>query len=176
LTERKRLEDELRHLAFHDALTQLPNRRLLLDRLTQALHASKRQNSYGAVLFLDLNHFKQLNDTHGHAVGDLLLIEVAQRLRQVVRDQDTVARLGGDEFLVLLDGLGVAPGQAADYARAVADKIGSRLSETYQLGDVRYQGSVSLGIKLFHGDDSDAQQILQAADAAMYQSKRGATR
>ena len=176
LTERKRLEEELRHLAFHDALTQLPNRRLLLDRLAQALHASKRQNSYGAVLFLDLNQFKQLNDTHGHAVGDLLLIEVAQRLRQVVRDQDTVARLGGDEFLVLLDGLGVAPGQAADYARAVADKIGSRLSETYQLGDVRYQGSVSLGIKLFHGDDSDAQQILQAADAAMYQSKRGATR
>jgi diguanylate cyclase (GGDEF)-like protein/PAS domain S-box-containing protein len=172
LTERKRLENELRHLAFHDPLTQLPNRRLLMDRLAQALRTSKRQNSYGAVLFLDLNQFKPLNDSHGHAVGDLLLIEVALRLQQAVRDRDTVARLGGDEFLVLLEGLGASHEQALEDARTVADKINTRLSEPYQLGDLLYQGSVSLGLKLFDGC-SDAAQILKAADAAMYQAKRG---
>jgi len=173
LTERKRLEDELRHLAFHDPLTQLPNRRLLMDRLAQALRTSKRQNSYGAVLFLDLNQFKQLNDTQGHAVGDLLLVEVAQRLQQVVRDRDTVARLGGDEFLVLLEGLGTTLAQATDDARVVADKISIRLGEAYQLGDLLYQGSVSLGLRMFDGNASDAAQILKAADGAMYQAKRG---
>jgi len=173
LTERKRLEDELRHLAFHDPLTQLPNRRLLMDRLAQAVRTSKRQNSYGAVLFLDLNQFKHLNDTHGHAVGDLLLIEVARRLQQIVRDRDTVARLGGDEFLVLLEGLGTSHEQAMADALGVADKINTRLSESCQLGDLPYQGSVSLGLKLFDGSSSDVEQILKAADVAMYQVKRG---
>ncbi|MBK7685759.1 MAG: diguanylate cyclase [Rhodocyclaceae bacterium] len=106
LTERKRLEAELRHLSFHDALTQLPNRRLLLDRLKHAMQLSRRHNSHFALLFLDLNKFKQLNDTHGHEVGDHMLIEVARRLPLVVRDTDTVARLGGDEFVVLLEDLG----------------------------------------------------------------------
>src|ERR1019366_7138655 len=103
--------------------TRLPNRRLLLDRLEQAMHTSKREDSRVALLFLDLNKFKELNDAHGHDVGDQLLIEVAHRLRRVVRDRDSVARLGGDEFVVLLEGLGEAHDQAAEYAAAIADKI-----------------------------------------------------
>lgn len=172
LTERKRHEVALREMAFTDALTQLPNRRLLLDRLKQALNSSKRQRSYGAVLFLDLNKFKQLNDTHGHNVGDSLLIEVARRLQLMVRESDTVARLGGDEFVVLLVGLGEDLVKATDYANSVADKIYTALSEEYILDEIRHHGSVSIGIKLFIGDNVDSDQILQDADEAMYAAKQ----
>jgi diguanylate cyclase (GGDEF)-like protein len=174
LTKRKRLEDELREYAFHDVLTRLPNRRLLLDRVTQAMHMSKRQNSYFAVLFLDVNKFKELNDAHGHDAGDQLLIQVANRLRHEVRETDTVARLGGDEFVVLLEGLGEDASGATEHANAVSDKINQVLSAEYVLGDIRHQGSVSIGIKVFDGDDADLDQILKEADAAMYEAKKGA--
>jgi diguanylate cyclase (GGDEF)-like protein/PAS domain S-box-containing protein len=174
LTERKLIEEELRHLAFHDPLTRLPNRRLLHDRLMQALRASKRQNSHLAVLFLDLNKFKQLNDTHGHDVGDQVLIEVARRLKQVIRDSDTIARLGGDEFVVVLEGLGAEPEQAADYTASVADKIRDTLRVEYILGSIRYQPSASIGIKLFIGDEGDPDQIVKEADEAMYEAKKAA--
>jgi diguanylate cyclase (GGDEF)-like protein/PAS domain S-box-containing protein len=176
LTERKRLEEELRHMAFQDSLTQLPNRRLLLDRLKQASRVSKREGAYLAVLFIDLNKFKELNDTHGHDIGDQLLIAVAHRLQRAVRDADTVARLGGDEFVVLLEGLGAEPSQASEYANFVADKIGQSLREGYLLGDIAYRGSASVGIQLVLGDQDDPDQILKEADTAMYVVKKGVAR
>ncbi len=171
LTERKRLEEELRHIAFHDSLTLLPNRRLLLDRLKHAALVSGRQHSHVAVLFIDLNRFKQLNDTHGHDAGDQLLIEVARRLQRTLRDSDTVARLGGDEFVVLLEGLAGEADQAAEQAGSVAGKINRALSEEFFLSDISYKCSASIGTKLFLGDDVDADQILKDADAAMYKAK-----
>ncbi len=174
LTERKRIEEELRHQAFHDSLTRLPNRRLLHDRLQQSLRISKRQNSCLAVLFLDLNKFKQLNDRYGHDVGDHLLIEVAGRLKQAVRDSDTVARLGGDEFVVLLDGLGPDPAQALEYATSIAGKISSALSVEYHFGNIRHHSSASIGIKLFSGNEADdPDQLIKEADEAMYAAKKG---
>lgn len=176
LTDRKNFEEELRHLAFHDSLTRLPNRRLLQDRMQQSLHTSKRQNTHVAVLFLDLNKFKQLNDTYGHDVGDQLLVEVANRLRQQVRDCDTVARIGGDEFVVLLEGLDVNPETATEQANAIAAKIVDILSEEYLLGDIRHHGSASIGIKIFSGDEADPDKILKDADEAMYKAKKGEAR
>lgn len=172
LTARKRMEKELRHIAFHDSLTQLPNRRLLLDRLAQAIRSCKRQNTFLAVLFLDLDKFKPLNDTYGHDVGDLLLIEVARRLTKAIRNCDTVARLGGDEFIVLLEGLSENPDHAAEYANLVAEKIRGALSIEYILGNVRHYCSVSIGIKLFAGTGEDVDQLIKEADAAMYEAKK----
>jgi diguanylate cyclase (GGDEF)-like protein/PAS domain S-box-containing protein len=172
LTEHKRLEEELRHLAFHDSLTRLPNRRLLLDRLTQALRLGKRESSYLAVLFIDLNRFKQLNDTFGHDTGDQMLVEVANRLQRIVRDSDTVARFGGDEFAVLLAGLGTDSERAAQYAESVAEKIHNALRAEYVLGHVCHRASASIGTKVLVGGDHDPDQILKEADAAMYETKR----
>jgi diguanylate cyclase (GGDEF)-like protein/PAS domain S-box-containing protein len=171
ITERKKLEEALHHLAFHDPLTQLPNRRLLLDRLTQAMQTSKRQKHYMAVLCLDLNGFKELNDAHGHDVGDQLLMAVAHRLRQVVRDSDSVARRGTDEFVVVLEDLGEATGQAEDYAASIAKKIRRALSSEYTFGDIRYRGSCCVGVKVFSGD-GDPVQILKEADMAMHADQR----
>ena len=173
LTERKRIEEELRHLAFHDPLTRLPNRRLLLDRLKQALYLGKRENSYLAVLFIDLNRFKQLNDSYGHDTGDKMLIEVANRLQKIVRKSDTVARLGGDEFVVLLAGLGTDSARAAQYAELLVEKIGMALSAEYVLDNIHHQGSASVGINLILGGDIDPDQILKQADSAMYEIKKG---
>ena len=173
LTERKRLEEELRHIAFHDYLTTLPNRRLLLDRLQQALYNSKRQNSHVAVLFIDLDKFKELNDVHGHDVGDQLLIEVTNRLRREVRDIDTVARLGGDEFVVLLENLDADLNNATNQVSFVVEKIRSALSVEYVFGKIRHHGSASIGIKLFIGDEITSDQLLKAADIAMYEAKKG---
>jgi diguanylate cyclase (GGDEF)-like protein/PAS domain S-box-containing protein len=175
LTERKRTEETLRHYAFHDSLTLLPNRRLLLDRLGQALLLSKRHNTHMAVLFLDLDRFKKLNDAHGHDVGDKLLVEVANRLRNIVRNCDTVARYGGDEFVVLLEGLDANAGLAAEAAEAIADKIRRALSADYELGSIVHQCSASVGIKLILNRDTDADQILKEADIAMYRVKREIT-
>ncbi len=172
ITERKRYEQELSQFAFNDSLTQLPNRRLLLDRLKQALLTSKRQNSYGALLFLDLNKFKQLNDSHGHEVGDLLLVEVAWRLRAAVRDTDTIARLGGDEFVVLLEGLGPELDAAQEFATAVSEKIFQVLSAEYVFGEIRHHGSASIGITHFVGDEADPDQVIKRADMDMYEAKR----
>ncbi len=173
LTERKRVEEDLRHHAFHDPLTHLPNRRMFLDRLQLAIHTTQRQHGHGAVLFLDLNKFKQLNDTHGHDVGDMLLVEVANRLRKLVRSSDTIARLGGDEFVVLLEGLGERPEQAERYARAVAGAIRAELSAEYILGEIHHSGSASVGITIFDGNAEDPDSILKLADEAMYQIKKG---
>ncbi len=161
-----------RELAGTDLLTNLINRRGLMENLNQAISRSKRQNSYGAVLFLDLNRFKQLNDSHGHSAGDRLLVLVAGRLKAAVRTTDTVARLGGDEFVVLLEGLGTDPLTASESAGALAKKIRQILNEEYELGDIVYCTSASIGIKHFIGDGVSVDQILKDADAAMYADKR----
>jgi diguanylate cyclase (GGDEF)-like protein len=125
-----------------------------------------------AVLFIDLTKFKEVNDTHGHDVGDQLLVAVAHRLRQVVRDSDTVARRGGDEFVVILEDLGKATGQAEDYAASIAKKIRRALGVEYSFGDIRYQGSCSVGTKVFTGE-GDPVQVLKEADMAMHAEQRG---
>jgi len=172
LTERRRLEEELRQLAFQDALTRLPNRRLLLDRLEQAIRGSRRHGSRLAVVFIDLNRFKQLNDSYGHAVGDKLLVIVAERLRAMVRGSDTVARLGGDEFVLLSVDLGVDAQEAARNALLIADKIRATLAEPCVIDGVRHACSASVGFQLFAGDAGDAEAVLKQADAAMYEDKK----
>ena len=180
MAERQKAEEQVRHLAFYDDLTQLPNRWLLNQRLQQAISASKRKGHFGAVMFLDLDNFKPLNDAHGHAVGDLLLIEVAARLTSCVRETDTVARFGGDEFVVMLGEL--APEYKASMAQAnrVAAKIHAALSQPYRLpvqldghtkGVVEHYCSVSIGVTLFNSDQSTQDDILKCADMAMYQAK-----
>ncbi|MFZ4790538.1 MAG: diguanylate cyclase domain-containing protein [Candidatus Competibacteraceae bacterium] len=173
ITERKQYEEKIAALAFSDPLTGLPNRRLLLDRLVYAQQNSKHYNSHGAVLLLDLNRFKQLNDTHGHNAGDQWLVEVARRLTQVTRDIDTVARIGGDEFVVLLESLGPEVSKAATNAVRVAEKIRRVLTEICLIGEIQHYGSASIGIALFLGDEIDHNQILRRADVAMYEDKKG---
>ncbi|MBF0420851.1 MAG: GGDEF domain-containing protein [Magnetococcales bacterium] len=150
----------------------IPNRRLLHERLRHALATSKRNGSFGALLFLDLNKFKVLNDTHGHEAGDHLLIEVARRLKQVTREDDTVARLGGDEFVVLLEQIGQDVAMVNKHAVLVAEKIRQLLAEEYILGEIRHHGSASIGIATFSGDTIDPDQIIKNADAAMYELKQ----
>ena len=133
ITERKHAEELIHNFAFFDALTQLPNRRLLNDRLSQTMLASKRSSHYGALMFLDLDNFKPLNDAHGHDAGDLLLVEVARRITQCVREVDTVARFGGDEFVIMLSDLDVDKTESIAQAAIVAEKIRSSLSEPYVL-------------------------------------------
>lgn len=173
VTAQKDLEHELRHFAFHDVLTRLPNRRLLLERFKHSLVLAKRSGGHIAVLFIDLDKFKLLNDTHGHDAGDLLLVEVARRLCSRLRESDVVARLGGDEFVVLLDGLGTDPAQAQLHVQTVVSKIQSVLDEVYVLGDITHHSSASVGVKLIMGGaDHDPDQILKDADAAMYTVKK----
>ena len=178
--ERNALQEQIHQLAFFDPLTQLPNRRLLDDRLGQALAASKRSGLYGALMFLDLDNFKPLNDTHGHSVGDLLLVEVARRLKAFVRETDTVARLGGDEFVVLLNELDADYAVSTEQAGAVAEQIRSALAASYQLtvtqpGDpvttVEHRCSASIGVVLFVNHLSSQTHLMKCADAAMYQAK-----
>lgn len=171
ITKRKQAEESIRNLAFFDSLTGLPNRRLLLDRMQQAMATSARSLTYGAVLFIDLDNFKALNDTRGHDVGDLLLIEVAKRIRQGVRAQDTVSRLGGDEFVVALEDLSMDVQQAASEARQVGEKILSEINRPYALQDQEHHSSSSLGMCLFKGYDVGLDELLKRADTAMYQAK-----
>jgi len=180
ITERKLMEDQVRQLAFYDALTELPNRRLLGDRLNQALIAGRRTGSYGALMFLDLDNFKPLNDKYGHAIGDLLLVEVAQRLTQCVRKADTVSRFGGDEFVVMLCELTHNRTEATEQAHVVAEKIRSNLSEPYLLSvrieagtltTIEHRCSASIGVLVFNCAEASADHILKGADAAMYQAK-----
>jgi len=171
LTERKQHEESLKELAFNDALTGLPNRRLLLDRIAQALRNRKRDHSYGAILFLDLNKFKLLNDIHGHDAGDAMLIEVARRLQHVTRSTDTVARLGGDEFVVLLENLGTNGIKAGELSTRMAKKIRQALTETYFLDGLDYHAGVSIGAKVFSGENTDAGQLIKEADMFMYEEK-----
>jgi diguanylate cyclase (GGDEF)-like protein/PAS domain S-box-containing protein len=172
ITARNASEDQIRRLAFYDQLTGLPNRRLLLDRMQQALASSGRRQSQSALLFVDLDEFKNLNDTVGHASGDLLLQEVAKRLEACVRDGDTVARLGGDEFVVLLEGLSGVAEEAATQAVAVGEKILAALNHRYQLSDFEHRSTASIGVALVAADsERDLDLALQQADLAMYQAK-----
>ena len=171
ISERKKAEAEIEHLAFFDALTGLPNRRLLLDRLQLALTASARHGNYGALLFIDLDHFKVLNDTRGHVAGDLLLQEVAQRLRGSVRGDDCVARLGGDEFVLLLQGLARDSASAAAQVAAIAEQLLNRLSQVYLLEGFQHHCTASIGVSLFNGNAQDVGELLKCADAAMYAAK-----
>jgi diguanylate cyclase (GGDEF)-like protein len=177
LIESERL---LKQLALYDPLTQLPNRRLLNDRLNQTMITSKRSGCHVALMFLDLDHFKPLNDTHGHAVGDLLLIEVANRLKSCIRGMDTIARFGGDEFVVMLSELNVNKAQSMSQAEVVAEKIRFALSEPYWLtvkrdgqtdNTVEHHCTASIGIVVFMNHQGSLDDVLKWADQTMYQAK-----
>jgi diguanylate cyclase (GGDEF)-like protein/PAS domain S-box-containing protein len=171
ITDRKRAEQDIRHLAFFDPLTRLPNRRLLVDRLQHTQDISARSKRYGALLFIDLDNFKSLNDTKGHDYGDLLLVEVANRLRACIRAEDTVSRLSGDEFLVLLEDLREDIEQSIAEARIVAEKILDAVNQPSQLRDVEHHNTCSIGISLFRGHESSVEELLKRADTAMYEAK-----
>ncbi|TAN84139.1 MAG: EAL domain-containing protein [Gallionella sp.] len=171
ITARKRAEEEVSNLAFYDALTGLPNRRLLLDRFRLALSASARGHHYGAVLFLDMDKFKTLNDTLGHDYGDLLLIEVARRIQSCVREMDTVARFGGDEFVVLIEEADAAAGEASQKIALVAEKIRASLAAPYRLNEYECHSSPSIGVCLYRGNEESADTLLKHADMAMYRVK-----
>jgi len=180
ITERKQMEEEVRQLAFYDELTKLPNRRLLNDRLSHAMAAGKRSGSHGALIFLDLDNFKLLNDTHGHAVGDLLLIQAADRLKKSVREVDTVARFGGDEFVVVISELHADQSESASQVNLILGKIRAALARPYVLkvqkaGEaetiIEHQCTASLGVAMFGKRDDRVEDVLKRADAAMYRAK-----
>ncbi len=180
ITERKLAEAQIHNLAFYDPLTHLPNRRLMHDRLQQTLASSKRNEYLCALMFIDLDNFKPLNDRHGHAVGDLLLVEVAKRISRCVRETDTVSRFGGDEFIVILSELTGDVDESTAQAAAVAEKIRATLAEPYalQLGEqpgsrsIDHLCSSSIGVALFTGQETSPDELLKQADIAMYRSKQ----
>ncbi len=180
IVQRKQMEEQVRDLAFYDVLTHLPNRRLLGDRLGQTLLASKRSAIYGALMFLDLDNFKALNDKHGHSAGDLLLVEVASRLKSCVREIDTVARFGGDEFVVLLGELALDPQDSKSQADVIAEKIRLVLAAPYLMSMARegaeavtlvHRCTASIGVTLLIHSEASQDDILMRADTAMYQAK-----
>jgi diguanylate cyclase (GGDEF)-like protein/PAS domain S-box-containing protein len=180
VTERKQMEEVLHQLAFYDPLTSLPNRRLLNDRLGRAMAANRRSGCYGALLFLDMDNFKPLNDVHGHEVGDLLLIEAADRLKSCVREIDTVARFGGDEFVVMLSDLHADVSVSTAQTETVAEKIRIRLAAPYLLNipreekaatTVEHHCTVSIGVALFLNHEGNPDDLLKWSDLAMYQAK-----
>ncbi len=171
ITGRKTAKSEIRRLAFYDPLTDLPNRRLLQDRLEHALTATGRRHNLGALLLIDLDNFKALNDTWGHDKGDLLLKQVALRLTSCVRDCDTVARLGGDEFVVLIDEVGRLTADAIAAARSVAQKVLTCLAEPYDVAGYEHRSGSSIGVSLFGSDTVTVEEIVKRADVAMYQAK-----
>ncbi|CAB3766877.1 bifunctional diguanylate cyclase/phosphodiesterase [Paraburkholderia solisilvae] len=171
ITERKIAEERIKELAFFDALTRLPNRTLLWDRLRQAIAVSAQNGTCGALLFIDLDNFKTLNDTLGHDKGDLLLQQVAHRLSRCVREGDTVARVGGDEFVVMLGSLSALRDEAANRTEAVGETILAVLAEPYQLDGVDYRTSASVGATVFQGHQASIDELLKQADLAMYKCK-----
>ncbi|WAC45373.1 EAL domain-containing protein [Pseudomonas sp. SL4(2022)] len=171
ITAHKKNLEKINQLAFYDPLTGLPNRRLLLDRLQQALAKHARGLQQGALLFIDLDNFKYLNDTLGHDVGDQLLQQVALRLSNHVRAQDTLARLGGDEFVLMLEGLNLIPAQAVTQVEYVSNKIITALAQPYNLSGHNHVSTASVGVTLFPGDHSTVDEVLKRADLAMYQAK-----
>jgi diguanylate cyclase (GGDEF)-like protein/PAS domain S-box-containing protein len=174
ITQRKLLEAQVQRLAFHDALTHLCNRRLLVDRLSQAMASARRTRRHAALLFLDLDNFKSLNDLHGHAAGDLLLVEVGRRLKACVREVDTVARFGGDEFVLLLCDLALQPDEAMLQAAGVAEKVRLSLAAPYllQAGQaIEHHCTASIGVALFQGGQASESVLIDHADAAMYRAK-----
>lgn len=182
ITDRRAMEERVRQLAYHDTLTQLPNRRLLMDRLGQTMARLKRSGQRGALMFLDLDNFKPLNDQHGHDVGDLLLIEVALRLRKMVREADTVARFGGDEFVLILGDLDEDESAARAHAFGVAQKVLDALSQPYKLAvppsdgqgakEIEHACSASIGLAMFMGQPGTEEDLLRRADSAMYTAKQ----
>jgi diguanylate cyclase (GGDEF)-like protein len=166
ITERKEAEKRIRHLAEFDALTQLPNRALLGDRVAQAIALAQRSGEQLAVLFIDLDRFKNINDSLGHAMGDRILQEVASRLHRLVRQTDTVSRLGGDEFVVLITGL-----EHPGYAVTTAQKILSTLGEPYLIDKHELQITPSIGVAMYPTNGTDTETLLKNADAAMYHAK-----
>jgi diguanylate cyclase (GGDEF)-like protein len=177
---RRAAEGAIRQMAYYDELTGLPNRRLLKDRLQQAMTASERHGQHGAIMFMDLDNFKALNDTHGHELGDQLLREVARRIRGCLRAVDTVARFGGDEFVVLLEELDAERIDSMAKARLVGERIMVELAEPYRLSSLRTDGgdshvehrcTSSIGVVLFLGGEFTQEEILKWADAAMYRAK-----
>ncbi len=173
ITASKSAADEIRNLAFYDPLTHLPNRRLLIERLKRALIVSARSGKQGAILYLDLDQFKSLNDTAGHDVGDLLLKEVATRITNCIRESDTVSRLGGDEFLVLLEDLSQQEIEALSQTEVIGQKILNAVSQPYQLGSYNHNCTASIGAMVFDQNSSDIEEIIKKADIAMYQAKSG---
>jgi len=171
ISVQKQAGDEIHRLAFYDALTGLPNRRLLLEQLRRALHTNARHHRHGALLFIDLDNFKTLNDTLGHDVGDLLLQQVGQRLTDCVRESDTVARLGGDEFVLVLEDLETDPRAAALQADSAGKKILATLNQPYDLAGREHHSSPSMGITLFDARSTSVDDLLKQADLAMYQAK-----
>ena len=173
IDDRKKAEDAMRQLVNYDPLTKLPNRRVLMDRLPMALSASRRHCTSGALLFIDLDHFKNLNDTEGHQVGDDLLQQVASRLTSLMRLEDTVARLGGDEFVVMLESLSEDEAEATAATQKIAENIVALLAQPFNLSGRQYSTSASLGIAFFHHSDCErtVDELLKEADFAMYESK-----
>ena len=157
--------------ANYDALTGIPNRMLMKDRLEQAMALSERDGQYGAIIFVDLDRFKHLNDTRGHDAGDMLLIEVARRIKDCIREIDTVARLGGDEFIVILSELGDSPDASENAAAIVADKVCQSIAQPFQLHGFNYHTTASLGITIFKGNQCNINELIKSADQAMYRVK-----
>ncbi|MGI1986010.1 sensor domain-containing protein [Shewanella glacialipiscicola] len=171
ISQRKKREQEIYQLAFYDPLTQLPNRRLLLDKLQDAIANCSRDNKFVALLFLDLDNFKHLNDSAGHNKGDLLLCLVAERLVQSVRQEDIVSRLGGDEFVVIIASLSTDEQTAANQAESIAQKIITNLTPEYDLGGLIHNSSASIGVTMFNGANISKEELLKQADMAMYKAK-----
>ncbi|MCQ8182826.1 EAL domain-containing protein [Methylomonas sp. SURF-1] len=171
ISEQKAAEREIHELAFYDPLTGLPNRRLLLDRLKQEIAAAKRQHCYGALFFLDLDHFKTLNDSRGHQVGDELLTQVAQRLRAIIREEDTACRLGGDEFIVMVPGRYREMAQATHHAVMLAEKILHTINQPFNVQGSEHHFSTSIGVTLFPEAAEQPEAVIQQADTAMYRAK-----
>ncbi|MFZ6843439.1 bifunctional diguanylate cyclase/phosphodiesterase [Undibacterium sp. RuTC16W] len=171
ISRHKGYEAEIRNLAFYDPLTQLPNRRLLMDRLQHLISRSSRSDTHSAILFIDLDNFKTLNDTRGHDAGDVLLVETASRLQTCMRESDTVARLGGDEFVVVLEELSTSRDEAIQQTDRIAEKIRQLLSLPYQIMDFEHHGSSSIGVCLFQGNDITVKDLFKRADTAMYEAK-----
>ncbi|HSO44567.1 MAG TPA: EAL domain-containing protein, partial [Rhodoferax sp.] len=171
ITRRKQAEQAIHQLAFYDPLTNLPNRRLLQDRLQQLLGSLPRMPQGAALMFMDVDNFKDINDTLGHDAGDELLRQIAERMRDCVRAQDTLARQGGDEFVVMLVNLSTQPGEAARQAQGVAQKILGRLRQPFQLSAQTCQCSVSIGVVLIDGPANSREELFKQADLAMYQAK-----
>lgn len=171
MRRQKQTDDMINELAFFDPLTHLPNRRLLMDRLSQAMTSAERDGGYGAVLFIDIDQFKVLNDTFGHDKGDLLLQQVAQRVVHCVRKSDTVARMGGDEFVIVLGNLKPSREEAFMQTKAVGEKIVAAINQTNQLGSVEFRSSASIGATLFVGQETSIDDLLRQADLAMYKAK-----
>jgi diguanylate cyclase (GGDEF)-like protein/PAS domain S-box-containing protein len=171
ITARKQAEEEIRSLAYYDALTGLPNRRMLLDRFHQALSLSARSGQCGAILFLDMDRFKTLNDTLGHDYGDTMLVEVGRRMKSCLREVDTVARIGGDEFVVLLEEVGADVQESLHAVALVAEKVRAILAEPYRLGGHDFHSSPSIGVCMYSGGKEPVDVLMKRADLAMYQAK-----